>query len=216
MKKAKLQIILISILTFGMISLLVCLSLNLNETNEDNYIPTNIEENESLSKSIDLNDYQKINFSKRVFPIFTNLIDGQVYFDPALSYKEYTIDSLNYNLGDIVKKNSVLGKANNADIILEKNCMVVDIKDDKVTLKILDEVFIKYSFNIYESKNYKINDEFSIFKNGKEVTSGKIISVDYMNIIDDCATAILEVDNSNLFFLSGTSVNFAEKNYEKR
>ena len=216
MKKIRLQIILISILVLGMISILISLNLSFPSRKTNDYIPTNIDESETLRKEINLNDYQKIDFEKKSFPIFNDLIEGQIYFDSNLSYKEYEVDVLNYNLGDIVKKNEILGKFNNIDIVLDSNCMIVEIRDDKVNLKILDKVYIRFSFDIYESTSYKIGDEFSIFKNDKKVTSGEIISIDYLNIVDDCASAIIEVDNSNLLFLNNTGVSFTANNYETR
>ena len=214
MKNTKLQIILISILTLGMISLLISLNVTTSKNNNLDFLPTTIEDNELLTKSVELDNYQQIKIEKHEFPIFDSIKSGQVYFDPTLSYQDIDIDTLNFNIGDIVRKDEIIGKLNGTDIQLDFNCLITNFDNNKATLKKLDTVYIKFSFNIYDSYQYSINDRYAIFKNGEQLAEGKIIKIDYLNIQDDYTTSIIEVDNSNLTFLNNTSVSFTNINYE--
>ncbi|MDR2266855.1 MAG: hypothetical protein LBE09_04645 [Christensenellaceae bacterium] len=213
MKKSIFQLIIIAIFIAGMIGIIVVVKTNIKGKNYDEYKPTsNFFDDEEI---ILLDDYKLVEFVEHDFPLFSKLRSAQTYFDEEVSFKDFDIDEATVKVGEKVVEGSVLGKLNGTDVTCDCIGLVVAI-NDVVSIKIITDIYIKFSYNIYSYENYQIGDVFDILKEGIKVTTGTIIDINYYEIFEDCVDVTVLIDNSEVLFANATQVEFTPTGYETR
>lgn len=216
MKKSIFQIIIIIILLIGMTTSVLIINKNTSKTDNLTYYPE-INDNETEDfVQIDLSGYTRLDMDNKTFPIFPYHIETETYYDNNLSYEEILLDTVSVSIGQKIVPNMILGKKNNLDVLSKQNCIVVEVVETGIRVKNLSAMFASFNYNIYNKVTYQVGDEFDVYKNGLKQATATIISIDYLNIIDDCVKVVVKLKDEDMLFISTTKIELIPKGYEQR
>ncbi|MDR0697524.1 MAG: hypothetical protein LBF68_08380 [Christensenellaceae bacterium] len=213
MRKSVFQLVIIAILLIGMVGIIVAVKTSITLENNGDYYPTTSDTGDKHDNDISLEGYQLVEFQEHSFPVLDDLKYAFTYFDADLSFKNFFVDDQTVQVGDKVAIGTVLGTLDQVAVLSDCIGIVVTVTNSAITVKVITDIFAKFSYNIYDYTVYRIGDEFNILKNGVKVSTAKIVSINYYEVIEDCVEVTLLIDNSDLIFSNATYVEFVPCGY---
>lgn len=215
MKKSVFQLIIITILLLGMAGIIIVVKTSIDDRDYSDYYPIENPNNEQEQEDgLSLDGYVEVNVIEQEFYKFSNLRFTYTYYDEEESFEEISLDEIGVKIGTRVNVGDVIGKAGGIDFESTVNGIVVSKDTDKITIKVLTELYANFTYNIYEINTYFLGDKFDVFKNGSKVTIAEIVYIDYLHVVDDCVKATLKIDNDNLYFINDGYIEFSPIGYE--
>ncbi|MDR0751912.1 MAG: HlyD family secretion protein [Christensenellaceae bacterium] len=216
MKKSVFQLIIISILLAGMVGIIVAVKTSFATVSYNEYYPTEDsanQQNQGDEEVPQLTGYTEVKMTNQTFFSFTDLRSSKTYYDSELSFEEVFLDEITVGIGTRVNAGDVLGKLDNSDFESTVDGIVVDKTSEKITIKILSELYAQFDINIYKKSEYVVGDKFDVFKNGIKVTTAELVFIDYLEVVDDCVKATLKIQNDDLYFVSAGYIEFSPTGY---
>lgn len=173
--------------------------------NSVDYNPIALVEEINLERELDLTGYNPYEINKDYFYSSLEFYQGVAEFAES-AYETITLTSAPVvEIGDMLQQRTLISETQR----VSGQCLVLDIshEENTILLQYLDELYVEILIDYTKLRTYSLGDDFLVFHNKQQLTTAKMVYIDYLNANNQKVPVKLKLKNNPLMFINGVAID---------